>query len=382
MDGTAEVLIAGAGVAGLEAAFALQALAGGELAVTVLAPEAEFVYPALAADEAGEPISGQRYALAEVVSDAGAERVVDAFRWLDARRQVVHTRDGREIGYGALLLAVGARRRPAFRHAVTLDPRRLDAQASRLLAEISRGEVRSVAALVPPSSVCPLPLYELSLLIAGHARAQGVPLAITLVTPERTPMAMFGTDAGTAVAQLLEAEGVNVVASANCDVPEPGRVRVRRGIDVLDADRVIALPQLFGPATPGVPKRARGGFLSVDQYGRLRGADGVYAAGDATAFAVKFGVVAAEQADAAASAIAADTGARVQPVAPEPVIRGMLVGAGRALRLTAHLVGRHGAHSKVSAVAPSRRQPKIAAHYLGPYHLGPYLYARDRAAAG
>ena len=45
------MLIAGAGVAGLEAALALRALAEGELSVELLAPEAEFVYRPLAVTE-------------------------------------------------------------------------------------------------------------------------------------------------------------------------------------------------------------------------------------------------------------------------------------------------------------------------------------------
>ena len=45
-----DVLIAGAGVAGLEAALALQALAEGQVSVELLAPEADFVYRPLAGD--------------------------------------------------------------------------------------------------------------------------------------------------------------------------------------------------------------------------------------------------------------------------------------------------------------------------------------------
>ena len=50
--------------------------------------------------------------------------------------------------------------------------------------------------------------------------------------------------------------------------------------------------------------------MPVDEHARVRGVERVYAAGDATTFALKQGGLATQQADAAAEAIAADLGAR------------------------------------------------------------------------
>ena len=47
-SGRLQVLIAGAGVAGLEAAFALRELAGDRVSVTLLAPNSDFIYRPLA----------------------------------------------------------------------------------------------------------------------------------------------------------------------------------------------------------------------------------------------------------------------------------------------------------------------------------------------
>ena len=63
---------------------------------------------------------------------------------------------------------------------------------------------------------------------------------------------------------------------------------------------------------------------SVDLHGRVRGLEDVYAAGDATTCPIKQGGVAAQQADAAAEAIAARLGRDLDPRPFRPVLRGLL----------------------------------------------------------
>jgi len=62
--------------------------------------------------------------------------------------------------------------------------------------------------------------------------------------------------------------------------------------------RVVALALLEGPRIAGLPSDAQG-FIPVTELGELRGLDGVYAAGDATAYPIKHGGVAAQKADVA-----------------------------------------------------------------------------------
>src|SRR5918994_1950993 len=66
------VLIAGGGVAGLEALLALRDLAGDRLAVTLLAPEREFTYRPMAVAVPFARGHMQRRELADVTGDAGA----------------------------------------------------------------------------------------------------------------------------------------------------------------------------------------------------------------------------------------------------------------------------------------------------------------------
>jgi sulfide:quinone oxidoreductase len=370
-----EVAIAGAGVAGLEATFALQALAGDLVSVTLIDPGEEFVYRPLVVREPFTRAPAQRYPLAAIAADAGATLICDAFRWLDAPARVLHTRGGRAVAYDALVLALGARPRAPFRHATTIDINRLGDHVGELLTEIERGEIRSLAAVIPSSRGWPLPMYELALMIAHRVRDRGIELELTVATPEEAPLALFGATVTEAVGHLLDEAGINVIAGVSCEVPSPGVVSLRPGFATVEADRVIALPRLFGPSTPGLPKRARDGFIAVDTHCRVRGVDAVYAAGDATDFPLKFGSVAGEQADTAAAAIAQAAGAEVDAPPFRPVVHGVLLNGGRPLYVSAHLVGDHSRRSEASAAPTWGLPTKLAARYLAPY-----LDARDRAA--
>jgi sulfide:quinone oxidoreductase len=90
---------------------------------------------------------------------------------------------------------------------------------------------------------------------------------------------------------------------------------------------------LQGRPVAGVPADAEG-FIDVDEHCRVRGLDRVWAAGDGTAFPLKSGGFAAEQADVAAEDIAAAAGAAVEPRPFDPGSREELSGlpAGRFLK--------------------------------------------------
>ena len=74
--------------------------------------------------------------------------------------------------------------------------------------------MRRIVFALPTGVVWPLPLYELALLSARHARERGVAIESTLVTPEREPLALFGTETSAVVRGLLEEHGVRFVGGA------------------------------------------------------------------------------------------------------------------------------------------------------------------------
>ena len=90
------MLIAGGGVAALEAALALQALAEGHVSVEVLAPEPQFWYrPPVA-----EPFAlgnVRRFELSELTSAVGATLSPGTLVGIDAPRRAAHTAPGGEV---------------------------------------------------------------------------------------------------------------------------------------------------------------------------------------------------------------------------------------------------------------------------------------------
>jgi sulfide:quinone oxidoreductase len=373
-SGRLRVVIAGGGVAALETALALKHLAPGHIDVTILAPNAEFIYRPLAVREPFAYGAATRYPLQRIAGDAGAELRVGELAWIDPDRRTLHTEAGSAIEYDALVLALGARARARYEHAVTIDDRNLDEKLHGLIQDIEGDYVHSVAFVSPGRMAWPLPLYELALMTAARAYDMGIELATTIITPEDSPLAIFGAAASNAVAELLAGANIQSINSAYVEVPDSGEVVINPGDRKLRVDRVIALPELYGPAVRGLPS-GDDGFIRIDRNCQVPGAGPIFAAGDATEFPIKFGGIASQQADTAACAIAALAGVAVTPQPFEPVVRGMLLTGAKPLYLTASITGGHGFSSRVSDTPSSAPPAKIAAKYLAPY-----LETRDREA--
>jgi sulfide:quinone oxidoreductase len=209
-------------------------------------------------------------------------------------------------------------------------------------------------------------LYELAMLTAQRLSVARARANITIVTPEPAPLALFGGRASGAVLEDLEELGVHFVPDLHPYELAWGELRARPGNVRIQADVVITLPHLRGPAIPGVPCDDRG-FIPVSHVGLVRGHHDIYAAGDATTFPVKFGAIAAQQADAVAAAVALQAGANVEVRPFRPVIHGVLLSAGRPRYLEGTLTGETG-ETGTTSLSPMWWPPaKIAAPYLAPY---------------
>lgn len=362
-DQRRKVLIAGGGVAGVEALLAFAALSPGRVSVELMAPEPDFVYRPLSVAEPFELAVVRRLPLAELAAEHDAHYRRDALVEVDPRRRVVTTRDGEELGYDSLLLAIGARATVALPGALTFSgPPDVEAFAV-LLGQLERGAVKRVAFAVPHAVRWPLPIYELALMTAAHLAARDVSgVAITVVTHEREPLDVFGRGTSERVRSLADAAGVEIVTSSAPASVEPDRLVLMNGAAV-PADRVVALPKLDVPGIHGIPQGPKG-FIPTDLFLRVDGLEDVYAAGDATWYPIKQGGLAAQQADVAASAIADAAGEPLRPVPFHPVLRGILLGGRKPL----HIRSDSGTVSSGQTVEPLWWPPgKIAGRHLAPY---------------
>jgi sulfide:quinone oxidoreductase len=373
-----KVVIAGGGIGALEGALALRDLAGERVTITLIAAEDDFVYrPSRVLEPFAGPAS-RRYPLVDLASDIGVELHRDTVTRVDPGARVVRTTGGAEHSYDALLLAVGARPQVGLEYALTLDDRRLDEQLQGLVQDVEGGYAERLAFVAPSRMPWPLPLYELALLTARRASAMGQAVAITLATPEPAPLAAFGGVVSARIAQLLYTAGIETIMDAECASPEPNYLEFGPGGEIFAFDRVVAMPELHGPALAGLPCQDTYGFIPVDAFCRVAGVENVFAAGDATNLPVKHGGLAAQQADVAAAVIAELAGAPVTPWPLAPKLHGVLLGAELPLYLSADMGG---AHSSVGNNPRWSPASKVDARYLSPYLKGRDGLARGSEAA-
>jgi sulfide:quinone oxidoreductase len=362
-----KVLVAGGGVAGVEALLALRDLAGDRVELTLVEPATEFVFRPMAIAEAFARGRGQRITMREVASHAGAGLVHARLTGACDERRLALVDYGDPLPYDALLVAVGAGSEPAFRRALTWTPETDPDLFGGLRRDIEDGYAKSVAFVVPPGVAWPLPAYELALMTAWEADGMGQgDVEVTVVTPEEAPLAVFGAAGSAAVTADLDEAGVSVETNAYVEEhDDPPRFVVQPGERTLDARRVVALPRAVGPALEGLASDDKG-FIQVDLSGKVDGCERVWAAGDGVAFPIKQGGIAAQQADAAAESIAALAGADVDPQPFRPVLRGMLL-TGRGRKWMRAAVAGGGGEAKAQRHALWWPPTKVAGRYLAPY---------------
>ena len=209
------VVIAGGGVAAIEALLALRHIAGQQVSITLLAPERSFVHrPSSVSGPFGlggpAPLD-----LGAVAHDHGAELVQGALDGVDTERRVVVLHGGEAIGYDRLVVAVGAVQRPAVPGAVTFGGPGQAGEVAAVLDKVERREARRLIFAVPAQATWSLPVYELAMMTAIDLRDRGIDLAtLGVVTPEPEPLRLFGAAAGAALREMLDARGISLWTGA------------------------------------------------------------------------------------------------------------------------------------------------------------------------
>jgi len=363
------VVIAGGGIAAVEGLLRLRRLVDDSLDLRLLAPDDDLVYRPTAVRQPFAFGPPKRHSLDRIAADTGAEYIRDSLASVDRDARVVGTGGGQTLEFDALLVAVGARQVPAYPHVGTFSDAEADETYQGVVQDVEGGYAKSIAFLVPEGPVYPLPIYELALLTAERAYSMGIDdFEVSVVTPEPSPLAVFGQAASEAVSRLLEDAGITVYASAVAEVLEVGRLLIQpQGVE-LHPQRMVAMPRLEGPAIPGLGGGGPHGFIPIDNSCCVPGTQArIYAAGDAAAYPVKHGGLGAQMADTAASAIARLAGADVDYTEFLPTIRGKLLTGKAPLYISARVVGPSGFLSEVHDKPPWPEDDKIVAEELGPY---------------
>jgi sulfide:quinone oxidoreductase len=371
------VVIAGSGVAAVEAVLALRQLAGRGFDLELVAPAHTLVdKPASVATPFGfgtpPPID-----LDALARRYGVDLVHGELASVDVDTRTVRLAGGAVRPYDYLLVAVGARQIDAVPGAFTFRGPGDAPVVERMLEEAARGDRGRIVIAVPTGTTWTLPAYELAIMMASALDLRGVSEAVVrIVTPEREPLWIFGETAATALRELLHDRGIGLRTRARPAHAAEQMLWLESG-NAIAADTVIALAALEGPAIAGLPADAHG-FIRTDAHGCVTGAERVFAAGDATTFPVKQGGLATQQADAAAATIAQELGAAIPAQSFAPVLRGVLLTGGAPLYLRAELdtagrrrsvtTGRGAAlRGDMSSRALWWPPAKVAGRYLAPY---------------
>ncbi len=386
-----QVLIAGAGVAGIEAALALRDLAGERVAVHLYDPRREFVYRPFAVGEAYGAVRAFHYDLERLSEHCGASFHPSAIVSVDTKRRLAVTRDGDQRLYDVLVLATGVRMRRGVAGAITFWGAAEEGEVGKVIAELRAGRLRHLVLTMPGGHSWTLPLYELALRAITELDMLDIKgTRISVVTPEDLPLGVFGRHVGEQMSALLSERGIEVLAGTHPVKSEDGNLHVAPG-EGIGADAVISLPRLEGKPVGGVPHDDNG-FIGVDEHGGVIGLEGIYAVGDVTTFPFKQGAISTQQSDAVAEAIAAAAGADFQAQPFDPVLRAVLW-TGREPR---YLYGRPtGGHGETSSFDKQPHGPlrsgKVTARYLSPLvdslsaesesNGGPHLDARVPSAS-
>ncbi len=341
------VLIAGGGVAALEATLTLREVAEERVEVELLAPDPLFWYRPVAVAEPFGLGTVRHFDLGDLANRLGAGLTLGALAGVDTERRIVRTEAGATLDYDALLVASGAVPTDAVPGAVTFRGPADGKRLGTLLDEVDQGDLAQVVFAVPWGAAWPLPAYELALMTARRAAALDAHTQVTVVTPEAEPLEVFGRAASEAVGDLLADVGIEFLGGVYPVELTDGRLVLSEGS--LAADRVVALPRLRGGRIDGIAQTSEG-FIPVDDHCQALGAGEVFAAGDVTSFPIKQGGIAAQQAVVAAEAIAVLAGATLVPHPFRPVLRGLLLTGGEPRYLRRDLSP--GGESEWASTAP------------------------------
>ncbi|HEV3309745.1 MAG TPA: FAD-dependent oxidoreductase [Chloroflexota bacterium] len=293
---TGNIVIAGAGFAGLGAAFTLRRLMGPAHKITVVDPRSRFVFaPSLLAAALGRPAFQAGFELEPVLRAHGIDFVRSALRSVDVANQTVMT-DAGPLAFNRLLIATGGTPDPDAVPGVAGEWR----QSSFIVGVDSAQDVwtrlrripehaKSVIVGIAPGGTYVSAMYELVLGIEALLRNRGMRDAarLTFVTPEPYLGHLgFGQSAARAPLETMFARrGIEVMTGASISQVRAGEVILDSG-DSIEAGEIFLMPPFSGAVdvwkSAGITNER--GLVPVNGAYRHPEHDAIYAAGVASIF--------------------------------------------------------------------------------------------------
>ena len=302
----------------------------------------------------------RHFELSSLATDAGATFSPGELVSVDAARHIAYTSPGGAVPYSMLLIACGAVPQPGGPRSAYV-PRPGGHGEDRAAARRDRGGECAASRLrgTGRSGLEPAGLRARADDGRLGRRLEAVDgVTLSLVTPEDDAAAPIRARGERCGARLLEKRGIAIHTQRVSAEARPGELLLVGGDE---SSRPTASSRSRACRVRGSAasrRRSRASSRSI-AHGRVTGMPDVYAAGDITTFTVKQGGIAAQQAEAAAEAIAAAAGVELEPRPFRPVLRGLLLTGDGPRYLHSERVGGAGkaTHRAALVAAGEDRRP-------------------------
>ena len=243
-----KVLIAGGGVAGLEAVIALRSVDSERFDMELMAPQRYITRRSLASGPPFLRATAERMELAAMAAEHDVRLTRDGARAGRPRPPRSAHAGWSARSYDVLVLALGTR--PAVSVAGAMAFRGLQ-DLGALIAALDA--VPSVAYIAASTSMWTAPLYELAVQTTAWAADRRKALDVLVVTAERVDDSLANRLV-TARATVFPETVVDRFADDHLELADGRRVKV--GL-------AVALPHLTGPIVRGLPARSRAATLTI-----------------------------------------------------------------------------------------------------------------------
>lgn len=290
------VVIVGGGTGGAPAARSLRRKLGPEHRVIIIEKEKMpanlAVLPLYAVGKKGRR---QVFRNRSLLKRHGVELIAGQVQKIDPAQKKVYTGQ-EEIGYDLLLIAAGAeldRSRPLGMAGAGFDLQSF-AGVDEMRAALPHFQGTEIAIVVASTNIkCPGAPYEYALLLENWFYRQGRSrdISITVYTPEKAPLIMFGEKTSGAIAELLLKRYIRVHPEAHVRLVDPGKKMIFLENDSFPYDMLL----YYAAAAPPPFIRDSGlggeeGWLKTDRHTMaLQGLEDIYAVGDVTHVATPSG---------------------------------------------------------------------------------------------